>query len=426
MRGDPPLIGTRCAKAHYSRPSACAHRPLRQRLTRDAAIIRRRRAGRSRRITSCRRCDRARTIRRDRSPALALALSRIASCAPAPPPQPGRHDKLVVAVRPGPGVVVSRPRRRAHGFDHDLIDAVRARAQAAADHDRRCRQRRRAAREGRGRRGAPRRRRAVSGRRDDDGAVGDAPTAALWTRVPRGRAGADLRPRRLQAEELGTTSTAPTVAYAEATGHRSAARRGCARAHPEVRWQAVDAAVVGRADRAGRRRRGRLRGGAARSTPRSRATSTSTSTSRSPRARSRARLGGRAGTDRRCATRSTPSSPRLRGDGTARAPRRALFRARARGASASMPACSTIASATVLPDYRQLSSRARRPPPASSGGCSPRSRTRSRNGTRSRRSETGVRGFMQLTEETARHLGVADRLDPRASIGAARRATCAT
>lgn len=36
-------------------------------------------------------------------------------------------------------------------------------------------------------------------------------------------------------------------------------------------------------------------------------------------------------------------------------------------------------------------------------------------------SETGVRGFMQLTEETARQLGVGDRLDPRASIlGAAR------
>lgn len=36
-------------------------------------------------------------------------------------------------------------------------------------------------------------------------------------------------------------------------------------------------------------------------------------------------------------------------------------------------------------------------------------------------SETGVRGFMQLTEETARHLGVSDRMDPRAStLGAAR------
>lgn len=36
-------------------------------------------------------------------------------------------------------------------------------------------------------------------------------------------------------------------------------------------------------------------------------------------------------------------------------------------------------------------------------------------------SESGVRGFMQLTEETARHLGVSDRLDPRAStLGAAR------
>ena len=36
-------------------------------------------------------------------------------------------------------------------------------------------------------------------------------------------------------------------------------------------------------------------------------------------------------------------------------------------------------------------------------------------------SETGVRGFMQLTEDTARHLGVSDRMDPRASIlGAAR------
>ncbi len=36
-------------------------------------------------------------------------------------------------------------------------------------------------------------------------------------------------------------------------------------------------------------------------------------------------------------------------------------------------------------------------------------------------SETGVRGFMQLTADTARDLGVADRLDPRSSaIGAAR------
>jgi membrane-bound lytic murein transglycosylase F len=36
-------------------------------------------------------------------------------------------------------------------------------------------------------------------------------------------------------------------------------------------------------------------------------------------------------------------------------------------------------------------------------------------------SDTGVRGFMQITEETARHLGVADRLDPHAStFGAAR------
>ncbi|HEV2220964.1 MAG TPA: transglycosylase SLT domain-containing protein, partial [Casimicrobiaceae bacterium] len=36
-------------------------------------------------------------------------------------------------------------------------------------------------------------------------------------------------------------------------------------------------------------------------------------------------------------------------------------------------------------------------------------------------SETGVRGFMQLTADTARGLGVADRLDPRSSaIGAAR------
>ena len=36
-------------------------------------------------------------------------------------------------------------------------------------------------------------------------------------------------------------------------------------------------------------------------------------------------------------------------------------------------------------------------------------------------SETGVRGFMQLTEDTARYLGVNDRMDPRASVlGAAR------
>jgi len=36
-------------------------------------------------------------------------------------------------------------------------------------------------------------------------------------------------------------------------------------------------------------------------------------------------------------------------------------------------------------------------------------------------SETGVRGFMQLTEDTARHLGVSDRMDPRSSILAAAR-----
>jgi len=36
-------------------------------------------------------------------------------------------------------------------------------------------------------------------------------------------------------------------------------------------------------------------------------------------------------------------------------------------------------------------------------------------------SETGVRGLMQITEETARHLGIADRLDAKSSaIGAAR------
>jgi len=36
-------------------------------------------------------------------------------------------------------------------------------------------------------------------------------------------------------------------------------------------------------------------------------------------------------------------------------------------------------------------------------------------------SETGVRGLMQITEETARHLGIADRLDPAQSVlGAAR------
>ena len=36
-------------------------------------------------------------------------------------------------------------------------------------------------------------------------------------------------------------------------------------------------------------------------------------------------------------------------------------------------------------------------------------------------SETGVRGFMQITEETARHLGITDRLDPAQSVlGAAR------
>jgi membrane-bound lytic murein transglycosylase F len=36
-------------------------------------------------------------------------------------------------------------------------------------------------------------------------------------------------------------------------------------------------------------------------------------------------------------------------------------------------------------------------------------------------SETGVRGLMQLTEETARHLGAVDRLDPQASVTAAAR-----
>ena len=36
-------------------------------------------------------------------------------------------------------------------------------------------------------------------------------------------------------------------------------------------------------------------------------------------------------------------------------------------------------------------------------------------------SETGVRGLMQLTEDTARRLGVTDRVDPRQSVGAAAR-----
>jgi membrane-bound lytic murein transglycosylase F len=36
-------------------------------------------------------------------------------------------------------------------------------------------------------------------------------------------------------------------------------------------------------------------------------------------------------------------------------------------------------------------------------------------------SETGVRGIMQLTEDTARHMGAVDRLDPQASVTAAAR-----
>ena len=41
-------------------------------------------------------------------------------------------------------------------------------------------------------------------------------------------------------------------------------------------------------------------------------------------------------------------------------------------------------------------------------------------------SETGVRGIMQITEDTARHLGVSDLLDPGAERRSRPRATCAT
>ena len=74
--------------------------------------------------------------------------------------------------------------------------------------------------------------------------------------------------------------------------------------------------------------------------------------------------------------------------------------------STSRRGCRVIATGSARPRRRS----------ASTGDCSRRSATRSRTGIRLRLRTRACAGSMMLTEETARALKVADRLDPRGSI----------
>ena len=119
----------------------------------------------------------------------------------------------------------------------------------------------------------------------------------------------------------------------------------------------------------------------------------------------------------RCAIRSMPSSPMLKRDGTLQrlieryftyaadaAPgRRSLSGTHEVGASSISARCSS----------------ARRKPRASNGGLLAAIAYQESQWDTQATSETGVRGLMQLTEDTARQLGVVDRLDPQAGVLAA-------
>ena len=222
---------------------------------------------------------------------------------------------------------------------------------------------------------------------DDAGATSTARRVAL-SRRHRARRAARDRPRRASGSPVGGRSTLPSADALIA----------------QVSDGTIDYAIVAverrrrRAQHLSRLRR-RVSGRAA---------------SASSRGRSRPARG-------RCATSSTRSSRALRDDGTLARLRRALLRARRATSSASTPACSS----------ERIASRCCR----NTARCS--TSAQEATGIEWRllaaiayqesqwdpyaTSETGVRGLMQITEDTARHLGVADRLDAQAScVGAAR------
>ena len=193
------------------------------------------------------------------------------------------------------------------------------------------------------------------------------------------------------------------------------------REHPEVRWRAADAAVGRRADRAASTTATSTTRSSRRSTRRSRATSTSISTSRSRRAASASSPGPSTPRRPRCAHELDAFFAEARRDGTlARlaeryfAPRgeveridAGVFQDRIR---------------TVLPRYRRMFDDAQEATGIEWRLLAAVAYQESQWDPLAT-SETGVRGFMQLTEDTARHLGVADRLDPRAERARRRRAT---
>ena len=88
--------------------------------------------------------------------------------------------------------------------------------------------------------------------------------------------------------------------------------------------------------------------------------------------------------------------------------------------SASMPACSRSGSRRVLPEYRSTFQRAQVATGVDWRLLAAIAYQESQWDPFAT-SETGVRGLMQITEDTAKHLGVADRLNPTAAVlGAAR------
>ena len=258
MRGDPPLIGARTTREpHYSRRAApgaaagAAHR---------AAIMPRRRCAVADRVPE----RMPRTFAQPRCARLAaplLALVRALTSCRAAGAAAASRDSHELAGRhgpPGPARGSSGPHGAPLGFEHDLL-ARFAREQHSTL---RVPSSTRIARRSDPRR-SPRGEAHIGARRPLSppprrrGAARDAcdadPQQVLWTHGIRGRAGADLQRRRLQAASRGATSTAPTVAYLHGTGIELQLATVRA-AHPEIQLAAARPAVGRRADRAGRRR----------------------------------------------------------------------------------------------------------------------------------------------------------------------------
>ncbi len=204
-----------------------------------------------------------------------------------------------------------------------------------------------------------------------------------------------------------------TVAYVESAGLDPEIARLHA-AHPEIAFRPIALPSPSELDRPGLRRRDLLRNRRLACGAPSRATSISNSTSRFPSAAS-ARLRGPSRRGPRASRRSSTGSSRVRSaTGPSPGSPSATF-PRPGNSCVSTPSGLQEKMRTLLPQYRPLFRDTQ-----SKTGLDWRLLAaiayQESKWDSSAQSDTGVRGFMQITEDTAKLLGVTDLLDPAQSV----------